>query len=107
MTPTINECVNNKGRTIGEIMGEEEEGSEWTCQTYKENAERGWDGDYTEDFKRAVKIGCNYSLCNKLKNDPYISNFGLNQKQQKDIYDLNNIITQNHGKYENYYEGSK
>lgn len=51
---------------------------------------------YDDNFQFAIKTACDKSLCNQIKKDGNITNFGINKRQQQDNYDINDIISRNH-----------
>jgi hypothetical protein len=94
--------------TIGTVLGSNGtfEG-QYSCNDlidYTEADPKWRKDDYTIDnnkkypleFQKAISTGCKKKICDSLTSDNNIINFGMNEKQQQDIYGINEILKKNH-----------
>jgi len=103
------QLVNNGiSLTIGTVLGSNGtfEG-QYSCNDLKEYTETDpkWRRDdytidnnkkYPVEFQKAISTGCKKKICDSLTSDDNIINFGMNKKQQQDIYGINEILKKNH-----------
>lgn len=107
------QLVNNGiSLTIGNVLGADAPTpKQYSCNDLKEYTESvpKWRKDeytidnqiiYPFEFQKAISTGCKKTLCDSLTDDNNIKNFGMNKKQQQDIYGINEILKNNHGSVE-------
>ena len=94
--------------TISSVLGRDAPfDGEYNCNNFKEyiNSTPKWRKDeytidnqiiYPFEFQKAITTGCKKTLCNLLKTDNNITNFGMNKKQQQDLAGINEILAKSH-----------